>query len=169
MNERQLRLIRPDDNLRLAAIIRQVMTEFRTVGPGYSINDPEVDHMYEAYRDPATSRYFVLEIDGNVLGGGGVGPLANTEEKICELRKMYFLPEARGQGWGRRMVELCLAAARELGYEKCYLETVVQMETAILLYKKMGFEALCGKMGDTGHSGCDTYFVKDLTADENKS
>lgn len=162
MTNVQLRLIRPEDNTAIARIIRAVMTEFNTVGPGYSINDPEVDHMYEAYADPETSRYYVLEIDGVIQGGGGVGPLANGDAMVCELRKMYFLPEARGRGWGRKMVEQCLASARELGYQRCYLETVERMKTANLLYKKMGFEALCGRIGDTGHGGCDTYFAKDL-------
>lgn len=164
MNKSRLRLIRLEDNAVIADIIRKVMTEFQTVGPGYSINDPEVDQMYEAYRDPATSRYFVLEVDERIVGGGGIGPLANGEEKVCELRKMYFLPIARGRGWGRKMMDRCLAAARELGYQKCYLETVERMESANRLYKKMGFETLCSRMGDTGHDGCDTYFVKDLTS-----
>ncbi len=35
------------------------------------------------------------------------------------------------------MVEECLAAARELGYRQCYLETVERMEVANMLYKKM--------------------------------
>ncbi|PHN07122.1 GNAT family N-acetyltransferase [Flavilitoribacter nigricans] len=165
MKNAQLRPIRPEDNPALARIIREVMTEFNTVGPGYSINDPEVDHMYEAYRDPATSRYYVLEIDGKVVGGGGIGPLANGESAVCELRKMYFLPEARGQGWGRKMVSQCLEAARDLQYRKCYLETVERMETANLLYRKMGFEALCGRLGDTGHCSCDTYFVKEIESE----
>lgn len=162
MSITQLRPMRPEDNPKMARIIREVMTEFNTVGPGYSINDPEVDHMFEAYQDAATSRYFVLEIEGEVVGGGGIGPLANGDRTVCELRKMYFLPEARGRGWGRKMVEKCLTAARDLGYKRCYLETVERMETANLLYKKMGFEALCGRMGDTGHGGCDTYFAKEI-------
>jgi putative acetyltransferase len=157
-----LRPIRPEDDAVIGKIIRQVMTEFQTVGPGYSINDAEVDHMSAAYSNPATSRYFVLEVDGVVLGGGGIGPLENGAADVCELRKMYFLPESRGHGWGRKMVQLCLDTARELGYRKCYLETVERMETANLLYKKMGFNALCGKMGDTGHGSCDTYFVREL-------
>jgi putative acetyltransferase len=164
MIQAEFRLIRPEDNPVMARIIREVMTEFNTVGPGYSINDPEVDYMYEAYEAPGTSRYYVLEIDGQVVGGGGIGPLADSDAQVCELRKMYFLPAARGQGWGRKLLAKCLEAARELGYQKCYLETVQRMQTANLLYKKMGFEALCGKLGDTGHSGCDTYFVKNLSA-----
>lgn len=157
-----IRPIKADDNAPIADIIRQVMTEYAAVGPGYSINDPEVDQMYEAYQATTGGRYFVLEQEGRILGGGGFGPLANGSDKVCELRKMYFLPEARGQGWGRRMVELCLDAARELGYEQCYLETLERMESANVLYKKMGFKALCGRLGDTGHGGCDTYFAKDL-------
>lgn len=157
-----IRLIQPEDDARMGAIIREVMTEFQTVGPGYSINDPEVDHMHAAYNDPQRSRYFVLEVDGVVQGGAGIAPLENGDAEVCELRKMYFLPSVRGQGWGKKIVQLCLDTARKIGYKKCYLETVERMETANLLYRKMGFEALCGRMGDTGHGGCDAYFVKEL-------
>jgi len=162
MKDDAIRPIVSTDNPVIAQIIRQVMIEFKTVGPGYSINDPEVDHMFEAYQDETTAQYLILELDGKIVGGGGIGPLANSDEKVCELRKMYLLPEARGQGWGRKLLSACLVAAQKLDYKKCYLETVNRMETANLLYKKMGFEALCGRMGDTGHGACDTYFVKEL-------
>ena len=43
-----------------------------------------------------------------------------------------------------------------------YLETVERMKRANILYEKMGFVPLKNNMGDTGHSSCDAYFVKDL-------
>ena len=46
--------------------------------------------------------YFVVELDGRVVGGAGIGPLAEGPAGTCELRKMYFLGEARGQGQGQR-------------------------------------------------------------------
>ena len=92
-----LRPIRPEDDAAVAQVIRAVMPEYGARGPGFAINDPEVDGMSAAY-PPPRAVYFVLEVDGAVVGGGGVGPLWGGEEGTCELRKMYLLPAARGLG-----------------------------------------------------------------------
>lgn len=42
--------------------------------------------------------YWVVEYEGEVVGGGGIAPLAGSESDICELQKMYFLPAIRGKG-----------------------------------------------------------------------
>ena len=91
------------DNPAVATIIRQVMTEFGAVGSDYSISDPEVDAMYEAYPAPQAA-FFVIEHEGRVLGCGGMGPLAEGESGVCELRKMYFESELRGAGMGARLL-----------------------------------------------------------------
>ncbi len=76
---------------------------------------------------------------------------------------MYFLPEARGRGLGKAMIEKCLLWAAELGYEKCYLETMPYMEHAQRLYKKNGFEYIAAPMGNTGHDACPIWMLKDIT------
>src|SRR5580693_7963076 len=105
------------------------MAEFVARGPGFAINDPEVDAMCAAY-PPPRAVYFVVETGGRVVGGGGVGPLAGADEHTCELRKMYFLPEARGLGAGRALLALCIDEARARGYHRMYLETLTGMDTA---------------------------------------
>src|SRR5690606_27223481 len=106
--------------------IRTVMPEFGAVGCGFAINDPEVSHMSRAYEGPRAA-YFVVTHQGRVVGGGGIAPLAGGPADVCELRKMYFLPETRGHGLGRRLIELCLDAARQRGFRVCYLETLTSM------------------------------------------
>ena len=75
---------------------------------------------------------------------------------------MYFLPEARGRGLGTQMIDLCLQTARDLKYEKCYLETMSYMIAAQKLYKRYGFQLLEGAMGDTGHFSCGVHMILDL-------
>ncbi|BDU73975.1 GNAT family N-acetyltransferase [Mesoterricola silvestris] len=145
----------------VAAIIRAVMPEFGAGGPGFAIHDPEVDHMASAYAGPRAA-YFVLEVEGKVAGGAGVAPLEDGPEGVCELRKMYFLPAARGRGLGERMIRTCLARARELGFRACYLETLTGMDAAMRLYARVGFRPICGPLGATGHHGCDKWFMLDL-------
>ena len=156
-----IRPIRPADDVAMGAIIREVMTSFGAYGPGYSINDPEVDAMSAHYPEPRAA-FFVVEEDGRVLGGGGIGPLAGANADVCELRKMYFLPALRGRGIGGRVLRLCLDAARERGYRRCYLETLGGMDAAMRLYTKAGFKQLCGPLGATGHSGCNRYYLLEL-------
>jgi len=156
-----VRPVRPSDEPAVARIIRAVMPEFGADGPGFALHDPEVDHMFEAYQRPG-ARYFVLEAGGEVVGGGGIAPLDGGPGDTCELRKMYFLPKARGQGWGERLLGRCLAEARAQGYAQCYLETCTGMDAAMRLYVKMGFHPLCSALGATGHGGCDRFYVLSL-------
>ena len=156
-----IRPIRRKDNPAVARIIRQVMTEYGAVGADYSISDPEVDDMYQAYPSPGSS-FFVIERQGNVVGCGGMGPLADAEEGVCELRKMYFLTELRGLGLGTRLLCMILDEARKSGYRQCYLETLDHMNHARHLYRRHGFEFIDSPMGNTGHSGCNSWMVKSL-------
>jgi putative acetyltransferase len=157
-----LRPIAAADDAAMAAVIRDVMPEFGASGPGFAINDPEVDHLSAAYAD-ARSAYFVVETAGRVVGGAGIAPLAGADASTCELRKMYLLPEARGHGAGRLLLARCLQEARRLGYRRCYLETLTGMDAAMHLYAQAGFKALCAPLGATGHFACDRYYARELT------
>jgi len=157
----QIEPITQADDAQVAAIIRAVMPEFGASGCGFAINDPEVDWMSRAYAGPR-SAYFVLRRDGRVLGGGGVAPLEGGDADTCELRKMYFLPEARGLGAGAAMMSRCLEAAHAFGFRRCYLETLTGMDAAMRLYERSGFRRIDGPMGATGHGGCNTFYLRDL-------
>jgi putative acetyltransferase len=156
-----IRPVRAADNAAVASIIRAVMPEFGAGRQGTAINDAEVDSIYEAYNQPRTA-YFVCEVDGRVVGGGGVAPLQDSKEDICELRKMYFLPEGRGLGLGRKMLDKCIEKATELGFDVCYLETFSTMHDAMALYEKRGFNKIPAPLGNTGHFACDQFYTLSL-------
>jgi putative acetyltransferase len=158
-----IRPITPQDNEAVASVIRTVMPEFGAGGAGFAIHDNEVDNMAAAYSQPRTA-YFVCEVDGVVVGGGGIAPLAGGDEKICELKKMYFLPSGRGLGLGQRVLEACLQAAGRSNFRYCYLETFNTMKNAMKLYEKNGFIKIPGPLGNTGHFACDTFYQLDLKA-----
>lgn len=156
-----IRPIRRKDEPGMAAVIRNVMPEFGASGPGFAINDPEVDHMYSAY-SPERHAYFVLVRGGTITGGGGVAPLEGGPADVCELRKMYFLPEARGLGFGQEILDRALAEAKQAGFRRCYLETLTGMTDAQRLYRANGFEKIESAMGATGHFGCNSFYIRDL-------
>lgn len=156
-----IRPITPADDAAVADIIRTVMPEFGASGPGFAIHDPEVSAMHAAYHRPGAA-YFVVEVGGRVMGGGGVAPLDGGPAGVCELRKMYFLPALRGRGAGAALMARCLDAARVLGHRQCYLETLRGMDDAQRLYERTGFRRLEGPMGSTGHFGCNRFYLLDL-------
>jgi putative acetyltransferase len=156
-----IRPIAPGDEAAMAAVIRTVMPEFGAGGAGFAISDPEVDWMHRAYSAPRCA-YFVVEVDGVVIGGGGVAPLEGGDADTCELRKMYFLPEGRGRGAGAALMAQCLQAARGFGFRRCYLETLRGMDAAMKLYERSGFQRIAAPMGNTGHGGCNTFYLREL-------
>jgi putative acetyltransferase len=161
MPEVSVRPIESRDDARMAEIIRTVMPEFGASGAGFAINDPEVDWMSRSYAQPR-SAYWVVERDGVVEGGGGVAPLEGGDADTCELRKMYFLSSLRGLGAGAEVMRLSLDAARKFGFKRCYLETLGGMDAAMRLYERTGFQRIAKPMGDTGHGGCNTFYLLEL-------
>jgi putative acetyltransferase len=156
-----IRKIEKKDNQAVAQLIRNVFDELNIPKVGTAYADSYLDFMYEEYNKPK-SVYFVVESEGKIIGSAGVAPLENEVETICELQKMYFLPEARGLGIGSQMMKLCLQAAKDFGFQKCYLETMPFMHDAQKLYKKVGFEYICSPMGSTGHVSCPVWMLKEL-------
>lgn len=156
-----IRLIQKKDNPQIAKVIRSVLEDFNVPKVGTAYADTSLDCMFETYQKPKAA-YFVVEENNKIIGGAGVAKLDNYEGNVCELQKMYFLPEARGRGIGAQMMEFCLAKAREFGFEKIYLETMEYMTHAQKLYKQAGFEYIECAMGNTGHYSCPVHMIKTL-------
>jgi putative acetyltransferase len=156
-----IRPIQEDDNATIAVVIRSVLIEHDVPKVGTAYADASLDCMFETYASPR-SCYFVVENHGKIIGGAGISQLENESETICELQKMYFLPETRGLGIGSEMMEKCLAFAQSVGFEKCYLETMPYMHSAQKLYLKFGFHYIDQPMGNTGHTSCPVWMLKEL-------
>ncbi|WP_342656434.1 GNAT family N-acetyltransferase [Pantoea sp. RSPAM1] len=157
-----LRPIVADDNPHIARVIRDVSAEFGlTADKGYTVADPNLDQLYELYR-AGHSAYWVVEHQGKVMGGGGIAPLACSAPDICELQKMYFLPEIRGLGVARELALLAMAHARQQGFRSCYLETTGSLTRAIKLYESLGFARIDHALGCTGHGDCEFRMLKTL-------
>jgi len=161
MNIAIIRLIERKDNPIIAQVIRKVLIDLGVPKVGTAYADTALDCMFETYQNPRTA-YFVVERDGIILGGAGIAQLDNYEGNVCELQKMYFLPEARGFGLGTQLMEFCIAKAHEFKFENIYLETMEYMKLAQKLYKKVGFKYLDGPLGNTGHFSCPIQMLKEL-------
>jgi len=156
-----IREIEPKDNLKIAAAIRNVFEELDAPKVGTAYADPHLNTLFEVYQKD-NEIYFVVEKDEIILGGCGIGNLVDAEIKICELQKMYLAKEARGKGIAKELMQKCLIFAKQVGYDKCYIETLPFMKDAQKLYVKSGFTYIDGPLGATGHTTCDVFMIKDL-------
>jgi putative acetyltransferase len=156
-----IRKIEKKDNQTIGEIVQKVLMEMGAPKVGTAYEDSYLFLLYDVYNEPRKV-YFVVENGSEIIGGAGIAPLENSKENICELQKMYFLPVARGLGLGTQLITLCLDAAKEFGYEQCYLETMPYMKAAQQLYKKVGFTYLEKPMGNTGHTSCPIWMLKNL-------
>ncbi|WP_070971022.1 GNAT family N-acetyltransferase [Vibrio sonorensis] len=142
-------------------IIEQVGKEFGAFGEGFGPSDPEVQAMSQHYLPQQGALYLVALKDDKVIGGCGVAPFSK-EKNVCELKKLFLLPESRGLGAGKQLTIECLAFAQQFGYAACYLDTLSNMTTAIHMYEGFGFEYLDKPMEETLHGKCDVWMLKKL-------
>lgn len=157
-----IRRIAEADNAGIASVIRRVSAEYGlTADKGYTVADPQLDALYGLYQQPR-SAYWVIILDGEVAGGGGVAPLSGGDSLTCELQKMYFLPTLRGTGLAQQLADRVFAHAHEHGFTQCYLETTGCLHSAIGFYEKLGFNYIDHAMGSTGHVDCEVRMLKTL-------
>ncbi len=74
--------------------------------------------------------------DDRAVGCGGI---ARFDDTRGEVKRMYVVPEARGRGLGRRLLEELEAEARRLGYASVVLETGDRQQEAVGLYESTGY------------------------------
>jgi len=87
--------------------------------------------------DPAREAGWIAE-----QGGRRIGSIFCTEGKnpeTAKLRLFLIVPEARGQGLGHRLLDLCMAFARDAGYRRMELWTHESHRAALALYQKFGW------------------------------
>lgn len=157
----EIRKIQEKDNGAVGNLVQTVLMEMGAPKIGTAYSDPFLFHLFEEYSKP-NSIYFVVENNGKIVGGCGIGPVEVGSLAICELQKMYFLPETRGLGLGKKLINICLEQAVTFGYKSCYIETMTYMIAAQKLYKSVGFENLDAPLGNTGHSSCPVWMLKKL-------
>ncbi|WP_419834916.1 GNAT family N-acetyltransferase [Endozoicomonas atrinae] len=153
--------IKQADDAIICEIIQKVGAEYGAVGDGFGPSDSEVLCMSQNYTESLKSRYLVARVDEKIVGGCGIAPF-NGNNDVCELKKLFLLPESRGLGLGRKLAINCLEFATSQGFTHCYLDTLEKMSSAIALYEKLGFKYLSEPLKGSEHSGCDVWMLKEL-------
>lgn len=104
--------------------------------------DPDLGPMTEATPgelSPPGGGFVVLHEGGRPVAGGGVRRL---DERACEIKRMYVMPEARGRGLGVALLRALEELARDLGYAVARLDTGVKQPGARRMYERAGYIAV---------------------------
>ena len=153
-----IREIEKKDNKSVEIVIRTCLIEFGANHDGTAWSDPDLGRFSEIYNSQG-NKYWVAEDEtGKIVGGTGIGYLT---DEICELQKMYCLPDARGKGVANRLMEAALEYAKKY-YKKCYLETLDNMTRAQRFYEKYGFYRVDKPVVITEHYACEVKYLKEL-------
>lgn len=112
-------------------------SEFLQVDLCFQDFDKELQTLHQVYCPPHGC-IILAKQNGQILGCVALKPIG---EGVCEMKRLYVRPEARGMGLGRKLVEELIRFAQESSYKAMKLDTVSKLKEAIALYRSVGFVA----------------------------
>jgi GNAT superfamily N-acetyltransferase len=116
-----------------------VAAMFAEVGEMYEPGLPLGPTAHPEELSPPTGGFVVLLEDGRPVAGGGVKRL---DDRACEIKRMYVVPDARGRGTGRELLAALEALARDLGYAVARLDTGAKQPRARRMYERAGYASV---------------------------
>ena len=138
-----------------AEMIRSVLAEY---GLGWEPEgaDRDVLQVEDCYLSVG-GEFWVIEYQGKLVGTGAYYPVQRGE-KTVEIRKMYFIPEIRGKGLGKYLLQQLEIAIANRGFEQIWIETASVLAEAVKLYESNGYQPATG----VETTRCDLIYVKHL-------
>lgn len=133
----QIRAATNADSAAVQALIFEVLQEYG-LRPDAQGMDKDLSTLEESYHQQQGYFGVVQTDEGHIVATLG---LQKVDQQSCELRKMYALPQARGQGLGHALMRYALFRAQQLGYQQVILETVTPLVEARALYARYGFQS----------------------------
>jgi len=127
-----------DDRERVAELVFGVLGEFGLEADPIT-TDADLKNIEANYLERGGMFEVIEDRYAHLLGSFGLYPLT---KKTCELRKMYFIPSARGLGLGKYVLQRAIERARELGFKEIVLETSSKLIAANRLYTQFGFQPM---------------------------
>ncbi len=106
--------------------------------------EPYVAKPLAEFAMQGNGRLWIAEIDGRIVGSIA---MVDADDNAGQLRWFLLVPEARGSGLGRRLLEEALAYARQRGYAHLYLWSFADLADALRLYERAGFKVTERKRG----------------------
>ncbi len=114
------------------------------------------------YAPPQGELLIAWDASGEALGCIAVRPF---RDEICEIKRLYVRPAARGLGLGRALGSAIVAAARDLGYRRALLDTASFMAAAARVYELLGFRDVAPYYDNPYAGGDQPWVIRFLGAD----
>ncbi len=109
--------------------------EFLKVDLSFQDFEKELETLHQVYVPPMGC--IILAKDhSQVLGCIALKPIG---EGVCEMKRLYVRPGARGKSLGKKLVEELIDFAKKVGYKTMKLDTISSLKEAINLYQSKGF------------------------------
>jgi ribosomal protein S18 acetylase RimI-like enzyme len=124
---------------RMIALQTEVYNQIFRVGQAFEISRAnDIANFFSDY-DSQRDGFFLALLDDEIVGSIVIDG-RGQDEQGPELRWFVLAPKARGYGIGKRLLHLALESCHARGYERVHLVTSPRLETALHLYKGVGFE-----------------------------
>ena len=121
----------PEDLASAKAIFR-AFSQWLPIDLGFQDFEGEMARFPEGF-----VHVLLAKLDGKPVGAVALRDLGDG---VCEMKRLYLLPEAQGSGAGRRICERLMADAKALGFHTMVLDSLERLEAAVALYRKLGFQ-----------------------------
>ena len=141
------------DRDRAAQVISHVLAEYGLPWQPTEA-DRDVMEVEKAYLRSG-GEFWVVELRGNIVGTAAYYPIARGDRAV-EIRKMYLLPQVRGQGLGRYLLHQLENAIANKGFREIWIETASVLREAVVLYEKNGYLPASG----VETARCDLVYIK---------
>lgn len=150
--------IRPATNADRSEIEDLIFPILRSYGlePAPESTDADLADIESNYFQKKGFFDVLIDDTGKIVGTVAI---YQTDEHLCELRKLYLAKSARGSGQGTNLMGHAIDRARELGYSRMWLETADSLVEAFQLYTRFGFVPFTSTHNS---ARCDFALVKDL-------
>jgi GNAT superfamily N-acetyltransferase len=107
---------------------------------GYQGFEAELAALPGKYAAPAGALLIARAQSGVAIGCVAMRPIGG--DRVCEMKRLYVLPEARKMGLGGALIEAIVEAARDAGYREMRLDTLPMMHAALAMYERAGFQTI---------------------------
>jgi putative acetyltransferase len=111
----------------------------------------------ELYYQTKGGEFWVVEWEGKIVGTAAYYPIGRGKNAV-EIRKMYILPAARGQGLGKFLLQELESKIADRGFDEIWIETATVLQEAVQMYETKGYQPATG----VETKRCDRVYMKVL-------
>jgi GNAT superfamily N-acetyltransferase len=140
MSQFRLAKVRGPQEIAAVAVLFREYADWLGIDLSFQGFEAELASLPGKYAPPAGELMLACTPAGDVLGCVAMRALEGTA--VCEMKRLYVRPAARGLGIGAALVAAIIGCAQELGYAVMKLDTLAGMQEAFALYKRFGFSEI---------------------------